>query len=321
MVPEEMTNVGESQDLLKILCGTMNITPEEEEAKILDELEERTNHKLLKTSEDVEILDEFEERKNVKRLKVDSLENIEEEIEFRGCENTKRLANGLLSPENGELESNYAFSDDINYNSCYGNVCLNCGLPILETFVLKLKGFSYHEHCLCCSVCKAPLGEAEKCFFRDGNIYCKDDFINNFGTKCAKCDIKLNPTDWVRQVDKLYFHLDCFSCSGCNIQLATGDDFGLKNGKLLCKTHFLEIPKDAPEPETKSRGQKRKGARTTFADDQLAVLQEYFKEESNPQGQALTEIAEKVKLSRRVTQIWFQNTRAKIRQQKLKHLA
>ena len=303
MAPVDIMNkaVVESEDLLKLICTTIKITPEDEVKETIDEYQDD------------------DERKPTKRLKTVTVDEIEEQLGFHDCERTAELGNGLFSPDSENVPDSL---EEINKPS--DNVCVSCGFPVTETFVFKLSGFSYHEHCLSCSVCSILLGESEKCFSRDGNLYCREDFLNFFGTKCAKCDRKLSSSDWVRQVHGLYFHLDCFSCSTCKFQLATGDNFGLKNGSLLCKTHFLETPNEfdsSPEPMNKNRGQKRKRMRTTFADDQLAVLQEYFKVEPNPQGHALTQIAEKVKLSRRVTQIWFQNTRAKIRQQKLQQLA
>jgi hypothetical protein len=46
--------------------------------------------------------------------------------------------------------------------------------------------------------------------------------------------------------------------------------------------------------------------RTTFSDDQLAVLQANFQLDSNPDGQDLERIAQMTGLSKRVTQVWFQ---------------
>lgn len=56
---------------------------------------------------------------------------------------------------------------------------------------------------------------------------------------------------------------------------------------------------------------KSKRVRTTFTDDQLSILQTHFQIDSNPDGQDLERIATITGLSKRVTQVWFQNSRAR----------
>lgn len=56
---------------------------------------------------------------------------------------------------------------------------------------------------------------------------------------------------------------------------------------------------------------KSKRVRTTFTEDQLSVLQTHFQIDSNPDGQDLERIAIITGLTKRVTQVWFQNSRAR----------
>lgn len=56
---------------------------------------------------------------------------------------------------------------------------------------------------------------------------------------------------------------------------------------------------------------KSKRVRTTFTDKQLEILQDQFRRDSNPDGQDLERIATVTGLSKRVTQVWFQNSRAR----------
>lgn len=56
---------------------------------------------------------------------------------------------------------------------------------------------------------------------------------------------------------------------------------------------------------------KSKRVRTTFTEEQLHILQDQFQRDSNPDGQDLERIATITGLSKRVTQVWFQNSRAR----------
>lgn len=67
-----------------------------------------------------------------------------------------------------------------------------------------------------------------------------------------------------------------------------------------------------------SAKKKIKRVRTAFTEEQLEVLQRNFEIDSNPDGQDLERIALNAGLSKRVTQVWFQNARA--RQKKHTHL-
>lgn len=67
-----------------------------------------------------------------------------------------------------------------------------------------------------------------------------------------------------------------------------------------------------------SSKKKIKRVRTAFTEEQLEVLQRNFEVDSNPDGQDLERIALNAGLSKRVTQVWFQNARA--RQKKHTHL-
>ncbi|KAF8572527.1 hypothetical protein P879_00066, partial [Paragonimus westermani] len=60
-----------------------------------------------------------------------------------------------------------------------------------------------------------------------------------------------------------------------------------------------------------STSSKSKRIRTSFTPDQLSILQANFDIESNPDGQELERIANLARLNKRVTQVWFQNARAR----------
>lgn len=69
---------------------------------------------------------------------------------------------------------------------------------------------------------------------------------------------------------------------------------------------------DAESGESDSHNKKKtKRMRTTFTEEQIQVLQANFQLDSNPDGQDLERIAQITGLSKRVTQVWFQNCRAR----------
>ena len=52
---------------------------------------------------------------------------------------------------------------------------MGCGLLILDRFILKVLDNTWHSKCLKCSHCNEPL--KEKCFVRDSDVFCKEDFF------------------------------------------------------------------------------------------------------------------------------------------------
>ncbi len=57
-------------------------------------------------------------------------------------------------------------------------LCALCATPIYDQFfcrvLLDKVISSFHEDCLCCATCKAPLNGS--CFVRDGALFCKQDY-------------------------------------------------------------------------------------------------------------------------------------------------
>ncbi|ELU00843.1 hypothetical protein CAPTEDRAFT_221751 [Capitella teleta] len=150
---------------------------------------------------------------------------------------------------------------------------------------------------------------------RGGGCVCMEDATfcsREFGVKCAKCCRNIQATDWVRRARENVYHLACFACDACKRQLSTGEEFALQENRVLCKTHYVEAIEGGPgSDENSNQKQKTKRVRTTFTEEQLQVLQANFQLDSNPDGQDLERIAQITGLSKRVTQVWFQNSRAR----------
>lgn len=211
--------------------------------------------------------------------------------------------------------------------SVQGNqVCTSCGLDIVDRYLLKVNDLCWHVRCLSCSVCNASLGRHVSCYIKDKQIFCKLDYFRRYGTRCARCGRNINSSDWVRRARGSTFHLACFSCASCKRQLSTGEECGLLENRVFCRTHYeimmdninrakeneqlkSEELSDKESSNTVPRPVKR--ARTSFTVDQLQIMQSQFAKDNNPDAQTLQKLADQTGLSRRVIQVWFQNCRAR----------
>uniref|UniRef100_A0A182Q807 Arrowhead n=1 Tax=Anopheles farauti TaxID=69004 RepID=A0A182Q807_9DIPT len=195
--------------------------------------------------------------------------------------------------------------------------CGACTEQITDRYIFEVNGSVWHGSCLRCTVCYCPLERQSSCYLRDGDVYCKSDYIKKFKTSCAKCARAISATDWVRRAREYVFHLACFACDSCGRQLSTGEQFAICEERVLCKTHYMELIDDGTGSSEDgcdvdgSGKNKTKRIRTTFTEEQIQILQANFQVDSNPDGQDLERIALATGLSKRVTQVWFQNSRAR----------
>lgn len=199
-----------------------------------------------------------------------------------------------------------------------GTVCSSCGEVIGDRYILQVAARSWHANCLRCSICHALLDSHTSCFIREENVFCKLDYNKMFGAKCFKCCRSITQLDWVRRAREQVYHLACFSCDCCKRQLSTGEEFGLHDNRVLCKTHYMEMLEggftdsdDGGDHDSHAKKKKTKRMRTTFTEEQIQILQANFQIDSNPDGQDLERIGQITGLSKRVTQVWFQNCRAR----------
>jgi len=63
--------------------------------------------------------------------------------------------------------------------------------------------------------------------------------------RCAGCSGSIPPAEVIRRAQQFIYHLDCFMCSICGLQLNTGDQFCLMEDdtdvKVVCKADYLTI--------------------------------------------------------------------------------
>ena len=60
-----------------------------------------------------------------------------------------------------------------------------------------------------------------------------------YGTKCSGCNQGIPPTEAVRRAQNNVYHIKCFMCQMCHVELQTGDEFYLmEDRKLICKDDY-----------------------------------------------------------------------------------
>lgn len=116
--------------------------------------------------------------------------------------------------------------------------CAGCDRPILDQYLYNVLDRPWHQSCIQCIDCKSSLNE--KCFSRDGKLFCKEDFFRRFGPKCSGCSQGILPTDLVRRAKDRVFHLNCFTCYVCRKAITTGEQlYVVDENKFVCKQDYI----------------------------------------------------------------------------------
>ncbi|XP_046404012.1 LIM/homeobox protein Lhx3 isoform X2 [Ischnura elegans] len=193
--------------------------------------------------------------------------------------------------------------------------CGGCRGLILDRFILKVLDRTWHARCLKCGDCAAPL--TDKCFAREGHVFCKDDFFKRFGTKCAACEEGIPPTEVVRRAGEHVYHLGCFACALCRRQLNTGDEFYLmEDRKLVCKPDYEAARSKGLYHDGSCGGggvagsdgdAPNKRPRTTITAKQLETLKCAYNNSPKPARHVREQLSQDTGLDMRVVQVWFQN--------------
>ncbi|ESP01490.1 hypothetical protein LOTGIDRAFT_200317, partial [Lottia gigantea] len=221
--------------------------------------------------------------------------------------------------------------------------CAGCERPISDRFLLNVLDRAWHAKCVQCFDCKNNL--TEKCFYREGKLYCRLDFFSLVTPSSLKHTGRYTLLNFV----------SCFACMVCRKQLSTGEElYILDENKFICKEDYINskfagtgtrnsgqdgLDLNANPPSNDSNGSaspsgsvngdkggkdcgggtvgaKRRGPRTTIKAKQLEVLKAAFNATPKPTRHIREQLAQETGLNMRVIQVWFQNRRSKERRMK-----
>nr|CDS26481.1 LIM/homeobox protein Lhx1 [Hymenolepis microstoma] len=137
-----------------------------------------------------------------------------------------------------------------NHQSNSVNCCVGCEKPIMDKYYPCIDDQIWHQDCLRCVVCRIQL--IDRCFFRNGQYFCRNDFIRLFSPRCPTCLETIHPTDMVRILGSVAYHADCLRCVLCARCLSTGDECRpLGDGvRFVCLEH--EAPPTSLTPSKRS---------------------------------------------------------------------
>lgn len=145
----------------------------------------------------------------------------------------KSTAMMMSTNTNNNATNNQPISYYQQLVTCYG-----CDRPILDQYLYNVLDRPWHQTCIQCIDCKSNLND--KCFSRDGKLYCRDDFIRRFGPKCSGCNLGIGTHEMVRRAKDRVYHLNCFICYVCRKTIATGEQlYVVDENKFVCKQDYL----------------------------------------------------------------------------------
>ncbi|MCJ7624538.1 MAG: protein DA1 [Anaerolineaceae bacterium] len=143
--------------------------------------------------------------------------------------------NGAISGD-GFIEKNGKPLHQECYHELYSPRCAGCGKPIINGYIRALDKLWHEEHFVCAK-CGKPIGK--RFFERSGKAYCKDDYLDLFGEKCALCHKSITGQSLVDSWGNKYCKRhsgdpQCFSCGRMIGQNLTDGGVRYKDGRIVC---------------------------------------------------------------------------------------
>lgn len=119
-----------------------------------------------------------------------------------------------------------------HYFALTAEKCDFCHQTVEESNLARVAGKAYHNSCLFCHHCNAPLAKKGSIFQKDNHVYCREDYLNFFCKRCTACGDHL--VNSCVTVNEEFYHPECLKCSVCQKQL---DKYICMAGHLRCDEH------------------------------------------------------------------------------------
>lgn len=113
--------------------------------------------------------------------------------------------------------------------------CRLCTLSIEDEECVQALGSDWHWHCFVCHDCGNSLSTWY--FERDGILFCKEHYLQNFGMSCNKCGTIISGP--VMVTADHHYHPECFVCECCGSLIGDAESYTLvERSKLFCVDCF-----------------------------------------------------------------------------------
>ncbi|GBG31238.1 LIM domain-containing protein 1 [Hondaea fermentalgiana] len=168
-------------------------------------------------------------------------------------------------------------ADSVRHRDTLGR-CAVCEEAIRDSSdMVQSMGKKYHRDCVRCDDCGKLINS--QFYVVNGRMLCQRSYANLYlAQRCFGCGETADPKDHLLRVEDKVFHIDCFKCTECLVQLSSlaengtdleADDFVLDEDRgLLCAVHGAKqqcVGCGAPAPA-------KDAVQVTLDDGQKAVF-------------------------------------------------
>ncbi|CAF0999309.1 unnamed protein product [Adineta steineri] len=133
------------------------------------------------------------------------------------------------------------------------SVCAGCNESIQDQWIYEVLDRLWHGHCIRCVDCDQLL--TEKCYTRDGKLYCHRDFYRRYWCRrCSGCLQEISQGEYYLSAWDQLYHWDCYKCCLCLRKVNTGEEIHLTHdNRFICKEDFTARMKCQDEFENDSK--------------------------------------------------------------------
>ncbi|CAE1312321.1 PXN [Acanthosepion pharaonis] len=120
-----------------------------------------------------------------------------------------------------------------DYHNLFAPRCAYCSGPITDKCVTALDKTWHPEHFFC-GFCGCNFGD-QGFHERDGQAYCREDFLKMFAPKCGGCGQPINDS-YISALNR-HWHPECFVCWDCQRPFGNMSFFD-HDGLPYCEQHY-----------------------------------------------------------------------------------